>query len=283
MDASTERVVRLAVGDIALTIDLDSGARATSWTVAGTELLAHHGDDPVEHGMYPMAPWAGRVRGNAVTVAGTTTLLPVTYAPWALHGTVLARSGSVVREEHSSEEARLIVRFTDHPGWPWATTVDVDWHLQPGRLTTRLSVQADADAFPAVVGWHPWFRRDLGVGAPLQWRLSATSRLVRGDDHLPTGDLVAYDPADGPFDDAFVATDASVEWPGALRIDIASDGGWFVVFDELSDAVCVEPQSGPPDGLREQAGAPPRRVVPGEPLMLTTQWSISGARPGDPA
>ena len=75
---------------------------------------------------------------------------------------------------------------------------------------------------------------------------------MRGDDHLPTGEVVPYDPGDGPFDDAFRVPDgrATVSWPGALAIDIASDSDWYVVFDELPSFVCVEPQSGPPDGLR---------------------------------
>ena len=275
--------VRLAVGDVEIDVDLDEGARATSWRVAGRELLARHGDDPVEHGMYPMAPWAGRVRGNEVSWADRTEPLPVTYGPWALHGTVLGQSGAVVLEERTDDEACVVVRFDEHAGWPWPASVDVAWRLQPRRLTTTITVNAVDASFPAVVGWHPWFRRDLGVGEPLEWSLDATARLVRGDDHLPTGALADYDPADGPFDDAFVAAAAHVRWPGALRLDITSDGGWFVVFDELARTVCVEPQSGPPDGLRDMAGFPPSIARPGEPVVLTSTWTISDDPPADRA
>jgi aldose 1-epimerase len=282
-DALLMRIVRLAVGDVTLDVDLDEGARAVSWAVAGHELLAHHGDDPVEHGMYPMAPWAGRLRGNEVTWGGRTHPLPETYGPWALHGTVYARPATVVREEHAADEAVLVVRFDEHPGWPWSTRVDVEWRLRARTLTTCITVHAEQESMPGVVGWHPWFRRDIGVGGSLEWSLDATARLVRGDDHLPTGALADYDPADGPFDDAFVAASAQVRWPGALRIDIASDGGWFVVFDELAGSVCIEPQSGPPDGLHEQAGHAPRVASPGEPLVLTSTWTISDEPPAGPA
>lgn len=278
-----ERQVALVVGDVRLVIDLNAGARAVSWRVGDHELLAHHADAPVQYGMYPMAPWAGRLRDNCVSHGGVTRALPVTHDSWALHGTVLSQPGAAVVHEQSAEEVRLLVRFDTHRAWPWAAVVDVEWVLRPRVLTTRISVQAGADAFPAVVGWHPWFRRELGDGRSLEWTLDASARLVRGDDHLPTGERVAYDPAEGPFDDAFVATCATVRWPGALRIDIASDGDWFVLFDELPDAVCVEPQSGPPDGLSPHPGYEPRIASAGRPVVLTTTWSISDEPPGDPA
>lgn len=283
MALSSDRLVRLAVGDMAVVVDLDLGARAVSWTVGGHELLAHHGDNAVEHGMYPMAPWAGRLRDNEVAWDGAIHPLPPTYGPWAIHGTILGRPGRVLLDEADTDRARLVARFSDHGAWPWPTSVDVEWQMEPRALTTRLTVHAEAAPFPAVVGWHPWFRRRLEVGDALQWRLSASARLVRGEDHLPTGELAEVDLADGPFDDAFVATDAQVVWPGAYRLDISSDGGWFVVFDELSDAACIEPQSGPPDGLKEQAGQGPRVAAPGHPLVLTNRWVVSDEPPADRA
>ena len=137
--------------------------------------------------------------------------------------------------------------------------VDVEWQLRPRELTTTITVHALVEPFPAVVGWHPWFRRRLDSGGPLELTMQASERLVRGDDHLPTGEAVPYDAADGPFDDAFRVPDgrATVRWPGVLAIDIASDSDWYVVFDELASFVCVEPQSGPPDGLRVSRGRVP--------------------------
>ena len=42
-----------------------------------------------------------------------------------------------------------------------------------------------------------------------------------------------------------------------------------VVYDELDEAFCVEPQSGPPDGPNTS----PRMVRPGEPLVASTGWA----------
>ena len=280
MPLPPERTVRLAVGDVTLTIDLAAGARAAEWSVAGHDVLARHGDGPVHWGMYPMAPWAGRLRGNQVTWNGREHPLPITYEGWALHGTVLAQPATVIEEEHGAGLARVVARIEEHPGWPWPTAVDIAWELRPRLLTTRITVHALAEPMPAVVGWHPWFRRDLGT-ASVEWSLRASQRVVRGPDHLPTAVLVPYRPEDGPFDDAFLATEARVRWPGLLAIDVVSDGGWFVVFDELPDAVCIEPQSGPPDGLRAAFGQDVPVASPGSPVVLESTWTISDDPPGD--
>ena len=281
MPSGPDDLVRLEVGDVGITVDLSAGARAISWTVAGEELLAHHADDPVEHGMYPMAPWAGRIRDNTVAWAGASHLLPVTYTPWALHGTALAQRAVVREHESAPGQARLAARIDGHSGWPWPMSVDIEWSLAPRQLTTAITVHALAEPFPVVTGWHPWFRRTV-AGSTAEWSLPATGMLERGDDHLPTGRLLdvapVVGPLDGPFDDAFLVPDgrATVRWPGVAELAIASDHGWFVVFDELPDAVCVEPQSGPPDGLRVGPGGAPGIASPGRPHVLRTTWTLGG-------
>lgn len=268
MMSPPERSVRLVAGEHEVVVDLDAGARATSWTVAGLQVLGGAGESPVEYGMYPMAPWAGRLRDNAVTWAGARHELPITYEGWALHGTCLDQPARVVAQDDSG----LVVRFEDHPTWPWPAAVEVTWRVEPQALVTTIAVEARDEAFPAVVGWHPWFRRDLGRGEPVQWEIEATEQLVRGADHLPSAERIPYDPTAGPFDDAFVVPSgrARLRWPGAMAIDVMSEGTWFVVFDGRREAVCVEPQSGPPDGLDGTHGV----AAPGAPLVLRTTWSV---------
>jgi aldose 1-epimerase len=285
MPSRPDLTERLSVGDVVLDIDLARGARATRWRVGDLSLLGTNGTDPAMRGMYPMAPWAGRLRGNALEWAGRHVDLPVTFPPWALHGTTLRQPATVIDSDGGSEWARLVARIEDHPGWPWPMAVDVGWELRGRSLTTTITVHALAEPFPAVAGWHPWFRRQLDRGDPLEWSLDATARLERGADHLPTGRRLAFDPSDGPFDDAFEVPDgrASLRWPGALALDVESDGGWYVVYDEVSACVCVEPQSGPPDGLRDGVfedvsggtrGWSPAIAAPGRPHSLTTTWTL---------
>jgi galactose mutarotase-like enzyme len=61
----------------------------------------------------------------------------------------------------------------------------------------------------------------------------------------------------------------TITWPGVLTLQISSDVEFAVVYDELEEAFCVEPQSGPPDGPNTS----PRMVLPGEPLVVSTRWS----------
>lgn len=275
-----DRLVTLSADDISVVIDLQLGARAVSWTVDGEELLGAVSTDPVEFGMYPMAPWSGRLRDNAVVVDGQLHPLPVTYGPWALHGTALAQVAHLVEVDQSPDEGRLSARLDAHPGWPWPMSVVVDWWVKPAAITTSIRVHSHEGSFPVVLGWHPWFRRRLSRGRPLEWSLDATGRLVRGADHLPTGEIAPYTTADGPFDDAFRATNARIRWPDALSIDVSS-GGWFVIYDERPDLVCVEPQNGPPDGLSTGHGTEPTWATVDRPVEFTTVWSIR--RIGDQA
>jgi galactose mutarotase-like enzyme len=93
--------------------------------------------------------------------------------------------------------------------------------------------------------------------------------LARGPDGIPTGDRVA--PPAGPWDDAFtdLAADPELEWPGQLRLRISSSCAWWVVYSMPEHALCVEPESAPPDALNET----PDVVVPGRPLRHTMAWS----------
>jgi aldose 1-epimerase len=122
--------------------------------------------------------------------------------------------------------------------------------------------------FPATVGWHPWFRRTIG-GAQATLRVEAASMYERGPDHLPTGRLI--EPSRGPWDDAFTGMRAPVgiTWGDQLRLTVESDLDHVVVYDEPAEALCVEPQSGPPDAF-----ALGRAVVvaPGQPLTATMRW-----------
>jgi galactose mutarotase-like enzyme len=61
----------------------------------------------------------------------------------------------------------------------------------------------------------------------------------------------------------------TITWPGVLTLQISSDAEFAVVYDELEEAFCVEPQSGPPDGPNTS----PHMVGPGDPLVVSTRWA----------
>ena len=136
-------------------------------------------------------------------------------------------------------------------------------------LAQVAAVHADDEPFPATLGWHPWFRRELDAGAPLCVELPADRMLLRDAAGIPDGRTGPV-PA-GPWDDCFggVRWPVVLRWPGALRLDVSADTDWVVVFDERDEAVCVEPQTGPPNDVN----ASPRWVSADAPLTATTTWT----------
>ncbi len=263
----TGAMVRLTAGDAAVEVDPTAGGRLTSWRVGDLELLGARGALPEEYGCYPMAPWPGRLRGNRVSFDGRVRALRVNYQGWAMHGTVLSRRLQVVE----STADRLLLQGDLGPEWPWAGEIRLVWHLRPDSFHSQLTVSADSDSFPAELGWHPWFRRRLSRGEDLRWHLNARAVLENDAEGLPTGRRLDPTSLEGPFDHAFDVPDGRTEiiWPGALHLSAECDAQWVVVFDELEDVVCLEPQTAPPDGLGP--GAP--IVRPGHPREANVTWT----------
>lgn len=265
----SQGLARLAVGDTVVTVDPHVGGRLVSWRIGDLEILGHVSDAPQEYGCYPMAPWPGRLRENSVDVDGAPRRLAASYGRWALHGTVLDREWEVTEQDRE----RLAMRVDLGPGWPWEGAALLSWHLSDSALTSTLSVESAGQAFPAEVGWHPWFRRRLDRGEELSWSLDATAMWERGGDQLPTGRLLDPATQQGPYDDAFLVPEgrASLRWPGALTIAMTSDVECVVVYDERPDFVCIEPQSAPPDRLSQR----PQKVRPDAPRRATVTWAWS--------
>ena len=75
----------------------------------------------------------------------------------------------------------------------------------------------------------------------------------------------------GPWDDCFTGVhgDPRLVWPGRVELVLSSSCDHWVVYDQRDHAVCVEPQTAPPDFVNLPA---PHVVEPGEPLMATMTW-----------
>ena len=235
---------RLSAGAAVLEVDPDDGGRWTSLLVDGLELLSGSvagGVPPgVQHGCFVMAPYAGRLGRGRLVHQGRSYALPVDAPPHAIHGHVFDVPWAVVGPG-------VLTARLDAP-WPFAGTVTQELALHPDRLDVRVVLRA-AEQMPAVLGLHPWFPRRLARGEDVELHVEPLQMYVQDDDALPTGELVA--PTGGPYDDCFLGTAAAprLVWPGALELTITSSADHWVVFDQQPHAVCVEPQTGPPDAV----------------------------------
>jgi aldose 1-epimerase len=268
---SDDAAVVLRAERASLTVLPADGGRASSLVVDGLELLAHHDDTPTGWGWFPMAPWPGRLAGNAVTWDGRSHPMPLTHHQWAIHGRVYQAPWRVRAADTAAVELGIELGTADGDPWPWPCQVRARWQLTGTSLVTELEVASHGADFPAELGWHPWFRKVLDVGGPAELDLPSTSMLVRGEDYLPTGQRATRGP--GPYDDTFdlPGGEVGIHWPGALDLRCRTDCAYVVVFDEKPDALCVEPQTGPPDWINRAPGV----VSVGHPRVARATWTWS--------
>ena len=256
-------VLELRAGSASLVVSAADGGRLTSVVVGGRELLwANRNDGLYGWGSYPMVPWAGRIRHGRFAFLGREYQLPINMPPHALHGVVLDRPWTMTGPDS------MTIDLDER--WPFRGRVRQDFALSEDGLAVTLTVEAD-EPMPAMVGWHPWFRRVLSDGeAPVTFEFSADEMLVRDAEGMPTGERVA--PSAGPWDDAFTGVTAgpTLTWPG-LRLELGATSEWWVVYSEPGHAICVEPQSGPPNA----ANSGPDVAAPGAPLAHTMTWRWS--------
>jgi len=260
-------------------VDPRAGGRIASVAVDGIEMLVTEGWGHVAWGCYPMVPWAGRLRDGVLRWHGEEHRLPTHLVPpHAIHGTLLEAAWDVI--ESGPTSATIAVDLA--PPWPFGGRAIHRLQLTPDGLRAEIEVRAGDRPMPVIVGWHPWFRRVLRdragapVGMPVIVDLAAGGMLHRGADGLPDGTVLRPIPPE-PWDDCFIdlADAPGVTWPDAITVRIESDAPCWVVFTERDEGVCVEPQTGPPNGLNTGEHAV---VEPGAPLVaaMTIRWRRLG-------
>jgi aldose 1-epimerase len=253
------------------TVDPLDGGRLVSLVVDGHELIAQRGDvqlaPPSEHfsyGVFPMAPWAGRIRDGVLDADGKTYQLPRHGQPHAMHGTRYAAPWDVGYVDDDT-----VALHTDlGPEWPFEGAASLEWRSTDGALHLRLSVVA-RQRMPLWLGVHPWFVREVD-GHQVALDIDADRMYARGPDGLPTGELVAVPP--GPWDDCFTGvTRARLSW-GERTLTVTASTQTWVVFDERPEAVCAEPQTAPPDAARLGLA---QWLEPGGELVLDVEFRWS--------
>lgn len=268
--------VTLHDGEAVAVIDPTTGGRLTSFTVRGEELLAtvprevldtHVSGDPARdrdwyRGSFPLAPWAGTLDTGSFEFEGRTHALAV--GSGAIHGLVAERSWDVVGVP-TRTSATLAVRIGPRfpGGWPFDGLVQQSFRLAESSLQMRLEVHCLDGRMPVIGGFHPWFRRSLGADRPAAVSFSPGRRLIhRAGRHVTTTDL-----GPRPWDDLFLdlAGSPSVSWPGGPTLTLVSSAPIWVYYERMSEGFCIEPWTGPFNGLETRWATV---VSQGNPLVL---------------
>lgn len=255
-------------------VDAVRGGRIASLRVFGHELLVGptaelEALDPISWGCFPMAPYAGRVRQGLFHWESRPHRLPRTLGNHAIHGLVHDRPWQVRR--HDPRILRLACPLDAR--WPWEGQATQQLALTRDSLTIDLALHSREETFPATIGLHPWFRKHLTRGSrPALLVFRAQSMFQRDHAGVATVRTVSPPPA-GPWDDCFMGVSEApfIVWPGALTLTLHSKAPYWVVFNERQHALCVEPQTAPPDALNTGAA---HVVKAGQPqkLRLRLTW-----------
>jgi aldose 1-epimerase len=283
--SSTVRLVTTSSPDpteptVAVDVDLANGGRLAQITVSDLPLLTDVPDslnpdvDTFGWGSYPMAPWAGRLRGGRFRWFNADHRLRLNHDDsgvgaadhqHAMHGTVLDAAWII---DEQTESTVTISCPLDQPdsGWTLGGVAHQRIEVFDRQLRCDLSVTVSAHSdhalpFPAEIGWHPWWRK------PDSLSFHPDAMYERDTVGLPTGQLVA--PSAPPWDDCFVNTapvTLHYDRPLVPNVTLSSDCDHWVVYDHPRRATCVEPQSGPPNAfnMRSQivtATRPLRRTM----------------------
>lgn len=271
--AGQDELLELSSGDAIARVDPGNGGRLICLEVAGTELLSgaesgRVGPAGILNGCFPMAPFVGRLARARFTFDGQEWQVPEVLDGHAIHGLVYDRPWTVIGE------AALSICFDER--WPFGGSAQQSFELTPSSLTIRIAITNDERPMPAVAGFHPWFRR-VAFGHDALLTFNASRRYRRDASGIPT--KLTTDLGSRPWDDSFVGvrTPPSLRWGEALELVIDSRAEHWIVCETDRRAICVEPLSGPVNGL----GLATCTIVgPNEPLehVMTLRWGSPSPR-----
>jgi aldose 1-epimerase len=288
--------ITLGVDGVSVTLLPDAGLRVGSIVIGGRELLVRENGHPATWGIFPMAPWAGRMANATFTdLAGATHDFPPTWGAHAFHGRLYQSAANEQSVAGDGRSAVMYAPLNSAAGWPLNARAEVAAELSgnatAGALTITLTITADVTQL-VTAGWHLCFRRFLldatlrsEVGAEGVLSFAPTGVLTR-DTEAPGLHLVdvvqsAVDGGDATpgsgatWDDPFVGvtTPPQIAWGDDVTLTLKAGSAvtHWMVYDP-DDALCVEPQVGPPDAFHRGGAI---ELQAGESLVvpLTLAWT----------
>lgn len=255
----------LRAGRLEVALAPEAGGRIAQLRYDGVDWLVgpdEVGQATIAWGCYPMVPWAGRIRQGRFRFDGRRFGLPVNFGGHAIHGVGFSRPWRI--DSVGADSATLTLALPEDGYWPFGGVATQAIHVRSNRLELLLAVQAGDQAMPAVLGWHPWFRK------PEQLLFAPRAMYPRDGEGIAT--LPCGSPSSGPWDDCFINQGDVTLVSAGQRLRLRADTDHWVVYDGAPHATCVEPQTGPPDGFT----LAPNRLEPGQRLQLRFELEWEG-------
>lgn len=245
----------ITTGPLVVTVAPHAGGRIAQIIHRGEPLLVEYGPETsamIAWGSYPMVPWAGRVRDGRFDFQGNSYELPLNLGEHAIHGVGFGLPWRI--DSHEEKFIELSLALPNDERWPFGGEARQRIEAVNRGLRMQLSVRAVDRAMPAMIGWHPWFRKPE--------RLDFKPRKIYPRDGRGIAATPCIDPTPEPWDDCFVNSDPVLLHYAGQSVRLLSDCVHWVIYDETAHATCVEPQSGPADSFNIEQTV----LLPGETL-----------------
>ena len=225
---------------ISIAIDLDQGARLASVQWRDMQFAVPFRGQDLTWGWFSMVPFAGRIKNGIIKdLKGNKHQLPNNFdPPHALIG---------YGAQSSWEDIGGGRQFLELPSPFNGATVTQSYEILDNAIRWSLEYEANGCDLPVTLGFHPWFAREIGKGDSAELLFAANKMFKRGDDHLPTGEVISA--TQPPWDDTFMEIKGVPEiiWPGAARLTMECDTPYWKVYSQDEDGICIEPVTAPPD------------------------------------
>ncbi len=225
---------------ISIAIDLDQGARLASVQWRDMQFAVPFRGQDLTWGWFSMVPFAGRIKDGIIKdLKGNKHQLPNNFdPPHALIG---------YGAQSSWEDIGGGRQHLELPSPFNGATVTQSYEILDNAIRWSLEFEANGCDLPVTLGFHPWFAREIGKGDSAELLFSASKMFKRGDDYLPTGEIIT--PTQTPWDDTFIEIKGVPEiiWPGAARLTMECDTPYWMVYSQDEDGICIEPVTAPPD------------------------------------
>ena len=169
---------------ISIAIDLDQGARLASVQWRDMQFAVPFRGQDLTWGWFSMSPFAGRIRDGIIKDSkGKKYQLPNSFdPPHALIG----------YGAHSSwEDIGGGRQFLELPSPFDGATVTQSYEILDNALRWSVEYEANGCDLPVTLGFHPWFAREIGKGDSAELLFDANKMFKRGDDYLPTGEIIS--------------------------------------------------------------------------------------------